>query len=107
MQSYRCHQAIQTLGEFFGFVKETIRVAGIEQHRAKLWMLQQCKHRREVDAAPASAGDGEVLGGSAIACVKDVDFHKINYVIAPIAGGCEERSCSSRRHVHRSADAVR
>ena|SRR5687768_696817 len=77
MQSYRCHQAIQTLGEFFGFVKETIRVAGIEQHRAKLWMLQQCKHRREVDAAPASAGDGEVLGGSAIACVKDVDFHKI------------------------------
>ena len=60
------HPAIKTLGEFLCLIEETIGIARVEKHRAKLWMTKQRKHGGEVNRAPASAVDGDMFGSGAV-----------------------------------------
>ncbi len=76
-QSDGSHPAIKALGEFLSLVEEAVGIARVEKHRAKVGMAKQREHGGEADLAPASAVDGDVFGGGAIACVQDVDFHKM------------------------------
>lgn len=75
-QVNRRHPTIKAVREFFCLVEEAIGVARVEEHRAKFWVAKEREHGREVNAAPASAADGEVFGGGAVACVKNIDFHE-------------------------------
>ena len=72
----RGHPAVKTHREFLRLFEEAIRIASVEKHCAEFGMTQKSEHGREMDRAPASALNGEMLGGSTVACVKNVDFHK-------------------------------
>ena len=75
IQMDRSHPAVKTFREFFRLIEEAIGIASVEKHRTEFRVTKQCEHGWEVNAAPTSTVDGDMFGSSAIACVKDVNFH--------------------------------
>ena len=69
------HPTIKTFWEFFRLIEEAIRVTRVEKHRAKFRMTKEREHGGKMNRPPTSAVDGDMFGGSAIPCVKDVDLH--------------------------------
>ena len=73
---------IKKLWEFFCLIEEALGIPRVEKHRAECGVPKKREHGGEVNAAPAPALDDNVFGRGAVACVKDVDFHKRIIVIA-------------------------